>query len=63
MKLVKRGIPPQEELWKGTCRSCKSEYEAIKKDIVDKIIFSKAIRDHAKETCEVCGEDFFLYPK
>ena len=62
MKLIKRGIPPQEEIWRGTCRSCKSEYEAVKKDIADKIIFSKTIRDHAKEICEICGENFFLYP-
>ena len=63
MKLVKRGTPPQDQIWIGTCRSCKSEYEAIRKEIADKIIFSKTIRDHAKEICEVCGDDFFLYLK
>ena len=62
IKLIKRGIPPQEEIWKGTCRSCKSEYEAIRKDITDKIIFTKDIRDHAKAPCEICGSEFFLYP-
>jgi hypothetical protein len=62
MRCTKRGIPPQEEIWRGTCRSCKSEYEATKKEIADKIVFSKTIRDYAKEICEICGENFFLYP-
>ena len=61
MKLIKRGVPPPDKVWHGTCRSCKSEYEAIRKDIEDKIIYSKTVRDHVKEICEVCGENFFLY--
>ena len=62
MRCTKRGVPPEEGIWRGTCRSCKSEYEATKKEIADKIAFSKTIRDYAKEICEICGENFFLYP-
>jgi hypothetical protein len=62
MKLIKKGVPPKDELWKGACSICKSQYEATKNEIKDQIKFSKTIHDHAKAVCEICGSNFYLYP-
>lgn len=56
MKVIKKGTPPGERIWKGQCRQCGSEVEALQKELSD-INFG----DYRSEgpfcwmTCPVCN--------
>ena len=62
MKLIKRGIPPKERKWKGDCYYCKSEYESLEGELKAVQIDPKERTPMALEQCEVCKNNFWLYP-
>lgn len=66
MKLIKRGVPPAERIWRGKCNMCNSEYEAIQGEIVAKLDEGhQDMKDHLRivqAKCEVCSRQFILYP-
>ena len=35
MKMIKRGLNPQDESWHGKCNSCNSEFEAPRSELSD----------------------------
>ncbi len=33
MKIIKRGLLPDLRIWRGVCRTCKSEFEALESEL------------------------------
>jgi RNase P subunit RPR2 len=59
MKILKRGIIPAERIWRGTCQNCKSEFEALEKEL--KITHDQRDGDYASAKCEVCGHHYVYF--
>lgn len=53
MRIIKRGIPPQERLFAATCRSCHTEIEFKKSE--GKVTASQRDGDFITVVCPVCG--------
>ena len=63
MKCIKRGNPPQNRTWMGHCLHCGSIFEAFEGELEN--IETDPI-DHgrmAKSKCEICEQEFWLFPK
>lgn len=62
MKITKRGTPPSEKVWSGRCGTCKSEMEEFETKLTNP---RHDQRDGymAQETCPVCLNTFWMYPK
>lgn len=52
MKIVKRGKPPEEKIWVGTCYRCKSVIEAQEKEL--RITYEQREGTSATAICPVC---------
>lgn len=66
MKVTKRGTPPTERKWKGSCRACQSEAEAVESELTGIQHDQRENDSFSWEKCPVCGEGPFggmlLYP-
>ena len=60
MKIIKKGIPPKERLWIGTCTHCGSIFEAKQGEI--EVSYDRG-EQYASAKCEICSNQFYLYPK
>lgn len=66
MKIIYRGTPSEERIWKGTCYWCDSILEAQQKELA--IVYAQSQRDtdFAKSDCPVCKKPdcvtFYLKP-
>lgn len=63
MKVIKRGTPPSEKIWTGTCGNCKSEMEEVESDLRNRRTGNQFDGPMAHETCPVCEAKFWIYPK
>lgn len=55
MRIIKRGVIPEEKLYRGTCRKCKTEVEFKARDAV--FISTQKDGDSYQWMCPVCGEE------
>jgi predicted amidophosphoribosyltransferase len=58
---TKRKTTPAEQLWKGYCRKCGSEFEAQRSDLTVEM----CPREHyefAHHNCSACGGQTIFYP-
>lgn len=62
MKVVKRGVPPSERIWMGTCHNCKSQMEEVETKLTNPR-HDQRDGHMAQETCPVCGSHFWMYPQ
>lgn len=63
MKLIKKGIVPEERIWKGTCRRCNSEFEAVQSELQNIESCPREHYEFCHASCEVCETgDVILYP-
>jgi hypothetical protein len=53
MKVINRGIPSSERLWRGTCCNCKSEVEAKERELKH-ITYDQRDGSFSWEVCPVC---------
>lgn len=67
MKVTKKGVIPSERIWRGSCRRCRCEVDAVERELPT----SKIVHDqreggaHCWMPCPECGtvEDaLMLYP-
>lgn len=54
MEIIKRGIPPNERTWTGTCHKCKSEAEAKEAELRVQN-YQREGGQFAWAKCPVCG--------
>jgi hypothetical protein len=60
MKIIKRGIPPQDRVWKGTCSVCGTVAEATGQEMND--VTTDFYGDtYSRESCPVCGSNMYFY--
>ena len=62
MKCIKRGTPPEQRVWVGDCYNCSSTFEALEGELVNIVSDPKDHTRMAKAKCEVCNNEFWLYP-
>ena len=55
MKITKRGTTTDEKIWRGTCRQCKSEAEAIEAELTYITFDQREGGSFSWEKCPVCG--------
>ena len=60
MKITKRGIPPGDRVWKGSCKTCGSEAEATR-DEMTHINTDFEGDEYSWETCPVCDNTMYFY--
>jgi RNase P subunit RPR2 len=53
MKLVRRGVIPEEKIYRTTCNNCKSVYEYKAGEV--KRVNDQRDGDYLTFPCEVCG--------
>jgi hypothetical protein len=60
VKILKQGVPPGEQLWRGDCRKCGSKMEAKQAELTR----TDGDRDGpiGFANCPVCAAEFCLYP-
>lgn len=64
MNVVRRGTPPEEVVWHGTCSTCHSAIEAQACEV--KVYGGPDPRTegpHATAPCPVCAHTMYFYPK
>lgn len=61
MKVIKRGVPPTERVWRGTCSNCKSTMEEMESKLYAPT-HDQREGCMALEICPICGENFWMYP-
>jgi hypothetical protein len=54
MKIIEKGTPKHERIWRGMCRSCGSVAEAKASEL--KNIIKDRFGSFSWEKCPVCGE-------
>lgn len=54
MEIIYRGTPPEEVIWIGTCRVCKSKAKAKQSEMLHIIHDQKEGGPFSWETCPVC---------
>lgn len=54
MRITKRGTPPGERIWNGTCNACRSEAEA-KESELKHVTHCQREGSFSWEICPVCG--------
>lgn len=59
MKIVKRGTPPEEHIWKGTCLTCSTVAEATGKEVA--VHFDQREGQWATANCPVCNKQMNFY--
>ena len=63
IKVVKRGNPPQEKKWKGTCSNCRSEVECLGSDITSfEAGDYRSLGPFSWEECPVCDAQMCFQP-
>jgi hypothetical protein len=61
MKIIKRGIPPEEVVWKATCHRCKSELEAKRNEL--QVEWDQREQGElGRADCPVCKNPIIFYP-
>lgn len=60
MKILSRGIKPEDKIFRGTCQNCKTEFECLRHEGT---YFNGTQRDDAflRVTCPVCGQSAHAY--
>ncbi len=62
MKIIKRGTPPTEIIWRGTCLRCETVAECFETEVKPEHDMRDGGR-FAHVTCPVCNGDMLFYPK
>lgn len=60
MKILSRGIKPEDKIFRGTCSNCKTEYECLRHEGT----YEYDQRDGGgflRVTCPVCGKSSIAY--
>lgn len=52
MRLIRKGTPKSEQIWAGTCRNCRSEFEAKRGELV--VTDDQRDGPFAWHQCSVC---------
>lgn len=61
MQIIKRGVPPEDRIWRGNCTRCGTIAEAEHRELSAKSDVRGDTWAEAK--CPVCASTFNLYPK
>lgn len=61
MKIIKKGRNPEEDLFHGQCCSCKSEMEALRKELAIEWD-QRENGEFGRANCPVCGYGVIFYP-
>lgn len=61
MEVIRKGKPPSERVWEGTCTHCRSVMQAKESEL--KVTDDQRDGPFAKASCLVCSQEFYLYPK
>lgn len=60
MKIVRRGTPPNEILWRGTCHACKTVATAGRSELkVEED--PREGGEFGRATCPVCGDQSMIF--
>jgi hypothetical protein len=62
MRIIKRGKPPAEVKWEGTCGQCSSVIEA-KADEIQVEWDQRETGSYGRANCPVCGVGMVFYPQ
>lgn len=62
MKITKRGVPPQQRIWKGRCHNCATEAEASEGEMKNITADQREGTFFSREECPVCKGPMFFYP-
>lgn len=62
MKVLKRGTPPEDNIFRGTCNHCRSEIEAERRELNDIQYDQREKGELAPAICPVCKRSMFVYP-
>lgn len=59
MKIIKRGVSPQENLYRFTCRNCHSELECKQEEMT----YRSSVRNEEwwEVSCPVCQNKCYVY--
>jgi hypothetical protein len=62
--IIKKGIPPEEQRWFGTCSKCTSEIECMRTDLTSYQAGDyKSGGPFSWESCPVCKNTMLFHPK
>jgi hypothetical protein len=63
MEIIRRGKPPEESVWFGTCTNCKpnTELKALQKEL--KITYDQRDGTFGEANCPVCRSRVCFYEK
>lgn len=60
MKIIKRGVLPQERVWSGTCHTCGTQAECFEAEL--KVTHDQRDGTFGQTDCPVCNERMCFYP-
>jgi len=60
MEIIKRGKPPSERIWAGTCQNCGSKIQAKEKEVSPH--YDQRDGTYAIAQCPVCTSSMYFYP-
>ena len=60
MKIISKGTPKAERVWRGTCDDCKSVVEAMEGELRPRSCQRDG--EWAESICPVCGKRLLFYP-
>jgi hypothetical protein len=60
MKVVRKGVIPEDKKWFGTCSNCKSQVEAIGKEL--KVTSDQRDGTFGEAPCPICKHRMIFYP-
>jgi hypothetical protein len=61
VEILKRGTPPAERTFRGTCYECKSEVRAKAGEI--QVVHEDRDGEFGRGGCPVCGTGMVFYPE
>jgi hypothetical protein len=56
IKIIKTGTAPDSVVWKGTCFTCKSELEWLRKDAIHHYHKTERDEEFSQVLCPICGQ-------
>lgn len=59
MRIIKRGIPPQEKIHQGKCMTCKTVVEFSQAE--GKVTYCQKDGNSISIKCPVCGDTIYVY--
>lgn len=63
MKIIKKGTPRDEVVWRGTCNACDSVIQAKRDELLTVEYDHRENGEFGRASCPVCHYGMIFYPK